>query len=282
MTNSKEVFNDLVSRIALKEDKSEIQSIVYLLLEKKFGLTKTQILAGKEMESVDPADFELLIHQMNHHVPIQYLLGEADFCGRAFMVNPSVLIPRPETELLIEEVKNHLLKTNSGSSNILDIGTGSGCIAITLALEIKDADVQATDISKQALITAQQNAENLTATVKFHEHDILHDEISFGVFDVIVSNPPYISEQEKKEMKQNVLAHEPHLALFAPQHDALAFYKVIASKSKNVLSPGGSVWVEINEHFGDEVVALFQEQGYYTVRIIKDFDQKNRIVTALR
>ncbi|MEY4929592.1 MAG: hypothetical protein RI909_316, partial [Bacteroidota bacterium] len=254
----------------------------YLLLEKKFGLTKTQILASKEMASVDPADFDLLIHQLNHHVPIQYLLGEADFYGRAFKVNPSVLIPRPETELLIEEIKNHLHKTNSAYSTILDIGTGSGCIAITLALEIKDATVQATDISKQALLTAQQNADNLTASVKFHEHDILHDEIPFGVFDVVVSNPPYISEQEKKDMKENVLAHEPHLALFAPQRDALAFYKVIASKSKNILSPGGSVWVEINEHFGDKVATLFQQQGYHAVRIIKDLDDKNRIVTALR
>lgn len=282
MTNSKELFNDLVSRITLNEDKSEIQSIVYLLLEKKFGLTLTQILAGKEIAFVDPSDFDLLIEQLNHHVPIQYLLGEADFYGRIFKVNPSVLIPRPETEFLIHEIKNHLLRKNSVSSKILDIGTGSGCIAITLALEIKEADVQATDISKQALTTAQQNAANLTASVKFYEHDILHDEIAFGSFDVVVSNPPYIAEQEKTEMKQNVLAHEPHLALFAPQHDPLAFYKVIASKSKNVLSSGGSVWVEINEHFGEEVVALFQQQGYHAVRIIKDLDDKNRIVTALR
>lgn len=280
MTNSKELFNDLVSRIKLKEDKSEIQSIVYLLLENKLGLTRTEIVAGKEITTMDPSVFDPFITQINDHTPIQYILGETGFYGRIFKVNSSVLIPRPETELLIHEILSILKKPHHERLRILDIGTGSGCIAITLALEIPQAIVQATDISKEAIHTAKQNSEAHGTYVKFHEHNVLEDEISFGPFDLIVSNPPYISEEEKVEMKKNVLEHEPHLALFAPAEDPLVFYKTIALKSKTALSPGGSVWVEINEYFGDDVVDIFKEQGYNSVRIIKDLDNKDRIVTA--
>lgn len=282
MTNSKELFNDLVSRITLKEDKSEIQSIVYLLLEKKLRLTKTEILAGKEIPIVEKAAFDTSITKINEHTPVQYILGEAEFYGRTFKVNSSVLIPRPETELLVNEIICTYLTPVSNPIRILDIGTGSGCIAITLALEIPRAIVHATDISKEAIITAMHNAESISASVRFHEHDILNEEISSGSFDLIVSNPPYISEKEKPEMKQNVLMYEPHIALFAPVNDSLAFYKAIASKSKTVLSPGGSVWVEINEHFGNEVADIFKEQDYHSIRIINDLDNKQRIVTARR
>ena len=282
MTNSKELFNDLVSRIKLKEDKSEIQSIVYLLLENKLGLTRTEIVAGKEITTMDPSVFDPFITQINDHTPIQYILGETGFYGRIFKVNSSVLIPRPETELLIHEILSILKKPHHERLRILDIGTGSGCIAITLALEIPQAIVQATDISKEAIHTAKQNSEEHGTSVKFHEHNVLADEISFGSFDLIVSNPPYISEEEKVEMKKNVLEHEPHLALFAPAEDPLVFYKTIALKSKTALSPGGSVWVEINEHFGNEVTDIFKVQGYHAVRIIKDFDNKDRIVSAFR
>jgi len=282
MTNSKELFNDLVSRITLKEDKSEIQSIVYLLLEKKLRLTKTEILAGKEIPIVEKAAFNTSITKINEHTPVQYILGEAEFFGRTFKVNSSVLIPRPETELLVNEIICTYLTPVSNPIRILDIGTGSGCIAITLALEIPRAIVHATDISKEAIITAMHNAESISASVRFHEHDILNEEISSGSFDLIVSNPPYISEKEKPEMKQNVLMYEPHIALFAPVNDSLAFYKAIASKSKTVLSPGGSVWVEINEHFGNEVADIFKEQDYHSIRIINDLDNKQRIVTARR
>ena len=282
MTNSKELFNDLVSRITLKEEKSEIQSIVYIFLEKKLRLTKTEILAGKEITVIDPATFYASIDQINNHTPIQYLLGEEEFYGRTFQVNSSVLIPRPETELLVHEIRYEFLKPGSEALRILDIGTGSGCIAITLALEIPRATVHATDISKEALNIAQQNAEALSASVCFHEHTILSDEISFGPFDLVVSNPPYISQEEKATMKKNVLMYEPHLALFAPAEDPLAFYKAIASKSRAILSEGGSVWVEINERFGDDVCNVFTDQGYQSVRMIRDLDNKNRIVTALR
>lgn len=280
MTNSKELFNDLVRRITLNEDKSEIQSIIYLLLEKKLGLTKTQILAEKEIASIDTSDFDLIISQLNAHTPVQYILGKAEFYGRTFNVNAAVLIPRPETELLVHEIIQESQKLKSGTIHILDIGTGSGCIAITLALEIPRTIVHATDINKEAISKARQNAEALHASVKIHEHNVLNEEISFGPFELVVSNPPYISEEEKAAMKQNVLMYEPHLALFAPTKDPLAFYRAIASKGRTALAPGGSVWVEINEHFGNEVIDIFKEQGYHSVRMIKDLDNKDRIITA--
>ena len=277
MTNSKELFNELISRVRINEDKSEIQSIIYLLLEKRLKLTKTEILANKAINSVDPSSFDSSIEQINANKPIQYILGEAAFYGRTFTVNSAVLIPRPETELLIHEIVSH---NKSKSPKILDIGTGSGCIAISLALEIDHSTVYASDISKGALEVARQNAKTLGAGVTFLEHNILTDEISVDQFDLIVSNPPYISQQEKESMKSNVLSHEPHLALFAPPEDPLAFYKSIASKSKKSLLPGGTVWVEINEHFGNEVALIFKKESYHPIRIIKDLDQKDRIVTA--
>jgi len=279
MTNSKELFNDLVSRVTLEEDKSEIQSIIYLLLEKKLNLTKTEILADKKITRIDRGLFDPLIGQINSHVPIQYILGEGEFYGRTFRVNSSVLIPRPETELLVHEITKTY---NHPSPRILDIGTGSGCIAISLALEFPGSTVYATDISPGAIDIAQQNAVSLGAPVNIYEHNILAEEISFNSFNLIVSNPPYISPGEKAAMKRHVLEHEPHLALFAPAHDPLSFYKAIAAKSKKALLQNGTVWVEINEHFGNEVADVFNEHGYHSVRIIKDLDRKDRVVTASR
>ncbi len=280
MTNSKELFNLLVKRISLREEKSEIQSIIYLLLEKKLGFSKTEILSAKETEPIEPIVFDPIIAAINAHTPIQYILGEAEFYGRTFMVNPSVLIPRPETELLVNEIRHDFLKHTTVAKHILDIGTGSGCLAITLSLEFPHAIVCATDISKRALITARKNAETLLAQVQFFEHNILTDQMLPGPFDLIVSNPPYILEDEKAQMKENVLAYEPPLALFAAAKDPLAFYRAIAAKCKPVLSSSGEVWVEINERFGNEVASIFLEHGYHSVRVIKDLDNKDRMVTA--
>jgi release factor glutamine methyltransferase len=280
MTNSKELFNDLVSRISLKEEKSELQSIIYLLLEKKLGLSKTEILAGKVISSLRSDIFDSIIRQINDHTPIQYILGEAEFYGRPFKVTPCTLIPRPETELLVNKIISEVLKRELPSPKILDIGTGSGCIATTLALEILHSMVQATDLSKEAIIVAQENAKELNASVNFAVHNILTEEIYPGKFDLIVSNPPYISAEEKTAMKKNVLDYEPHLALFAPANDPLAFYKAIALKGKSALTHDGSVWVEINERFGKEVMSIFKNQGYSSVHIIKDLDNKDRIACA--
>ncbi len=280
MTNSKELYNDLISQVTLDEDKSEIQSIVFLLLEKKIGLTKTDILAEKKILGIQPSYFRPFIKQINEHTPIQYVLGEAEFYNRKFSVNSSVLIPRPETEIMIHEIKRALMSIKSDHVRILDIGTGSGCIAITLALEIPQANVQATDISKEAIGVALQNSKKLNAPVIYHEHNILTNDILFGNFDLVISNPPYISEQEKGKMKKNVIEKEPHLALFAPSDDPLAFYKAIALKSKTILNPEGSVWVEINEQFGNNVIDIFMDHGFQSIRLIKDLDNKDRIISA--
>jgi len=280
MTNSKELFNDLVRQVTLKEDKGEIQSIVYLILEKELGLTKINILAGEYINPPDRSIFNRYLNRINNHEPIQYILGEEIFLGRKFKVNPSVLIPRPETELLVEKIKSFSQAQNK-SLRILDIGTGSGCIAISLALEIGDSVVTAIDVSEEALVCARQNAASLKADVNFFKLDILNEEIK-SQYDLIVSNPPYITLQEKSRMNKNVLDYEPHLALFAPGTDPLVFYKAIALKSKKALAGSGSLWFELNEHFGEDVKVILEEQDYRKVQILKDLDNKDRIAVAHR
>ena len=276
MTNSKELFNELVNQVRLDETRDEICSIIYLLLENKFGLTKVEVMTGKEIEPVKLDYFNDIIQRINRHEPIQYVLGKAEFYGRAFAVDGSVLIPRPETELLIRAV----LKEKKFSPTILDIGTGSGCIAITLAVEIPSSEVYAIDISKEALTVAQQNAKNLKAKVNFSKFDILANEKLEHRFDIIVSNPPYIAESEKKEMNSNVLDFEPPLALFVTDKDPLVFYKVIARRGKSLLKPGGKIFVEINERFGKELKQHFRNEGYGNVSIEKDINNKDRILMA--
>ena len=276
MTNSKELFNELVNQVRLDETRDEICSIIYLLLEDKFGLTKVEVMTGKEIEPVKLDYFKDIIQRINRHEPIQYVLGKAEFYGRGFAVDGSVLIPRPETELLIRAV----LKEKKFSPTILDIGTGSGCIAITLAVEIPSSEVYAIDISEEALTVAQQNAENLKAKVNFSKFDILANEKLEHRFDIIVSNPPYIAESEKKEMNSNVLDFEPPLALFVTDKDPLVFYKAIARRGKSLLKPGGKIFVEINERFGNELKQHFRNEGYSNVFIEKDINNKDRILMA--
>ena len=276
MTNSKELFNELVNQVRLDETRDEICSIIYLLLEDKFGLTKVEVMTGKEIEPIKLDYFKDIIQRINRHEPIQYVLGKAEFYGRGFAVDGSVLIPRPETELLIRAV----LKEKKFSPTILDIGTGSGCIAITLAVEIPSSEVYAIDISEEALTVAQQNAENLKAKVNFSKFDILANEKLEHRFDIIVSNPPYIAESEKKEMNSNVLDFEPPLALFVTDKDPLVFYKAIARRGKSLLKPGGKIFVEINERFGKELKQHFRNEGYSNVSIEKDINNKDRILMA--
>ena len=276
MTNSKELFNELVNQVRLDETRDEICSIIYLLLEDKFGLTKVEVMTGKEIEPVKLDYFKDIIQRINRHEPIQYVLGKAEFYGRGFAVDGSVLIPRPETELLIRAV----LKEKKFSPTILDIGTGSGCIAITLAVEIPSSEVYAIDISEEALTVAQQNAKNLKAKVNFSKFDILANEKLEHRFDIIVSNPPYIAEREKKEMNSNVLDFEPPLALFVTDKDPLVFYKAIARRGKSLLKPGGKIFVEINERFGKELKQHFRNEGYGNVSIEKDINNKDRILMA--
>lgn len=277
MTNSKELFTELVNRVTVPYSKAEIQTIIYLLLEKKLGLSQTEVLSGKKLE-VSPDEFDPFILRINQHEPIQYILGEAHFYGSVFKVNSSVLIPRPETELLVDEICRFARK-GMRPKTLLDIGTGSGCIAISLARELSETTIEAIDISDAALACAAENAASLNAQVTFSKVDILRENIP-GVFDLIVSNPPYITSAEKRSMNKNVLEFEPHQALFAPGTDPTIFYKAIGEKARKSLSSGGSLWFEINEHYGTELRKLMEVLGYQQIQIIKDLDNKDRILMA--
>lgn len=288
MKNSKALFQDLVKQIALNEDQDEIHSLAYAILENLLGLSRTDILSEKQIDtSKIAAKLSDVVKRVNQHEPIQYIFGEAYFMCRKFIVNPSVLIPRPETEelarLIISEMKDRSIqwKGNNSKIKILDIGTGSGCIPISLALEISNSEVFAIDISEDALHIAKQNATSLDAKVQFSRLDILNDEIPFQNLDVVVSNPPYIALSEKKGMGNNVVDHEPHLALFVEDDEPLIFYNAIASKSKRVLKSGGLLAVEINERFGKEVADLFKQNNFQEIEIIKDLSGKNRIVKGI-
>ncbi len=279
MTNSKELFQQLCSRLTLDEDADELTSLIYLLLEKKVGLSKTDILAGKAVQE-SLSSFESILFRINNHEPIQYILGEADFFGRSFIVNTAVLIPRPETELLVQSAIDIARNISAHTLNILDIGTGSGCIAISLACELRHSYVTALDISDSAIACTQKNADRHQTSINFLQLDILKEDLPPPQLDLIVSNPPYIDPVEKKDMRENVLAYEPHLALFTPEDDPLIFYRAIAQKSKHLLTHQGAVLVEINSRFGAEVAQLFKDEGYTQVDTIKDLDQKDRIVLA--
>lgn len=281
MKNSKTLFNDFVKQITLNESAEEILSIAYLVFENVLRLSRTEILSSKIIEA-SPSDEGRLLKiadRINQHEPIQYILGEADFFGRKFFVNNSVLIPRPETEELVRLMIDHSKRKNG--LKILDIGTGSGCIPTTLALEIPGSKVYATDVSEGALTVAEQNAKRNDASVEFIHHDILKEPIPLEGLDIIVSNPPYISKSEMQEMRHNVVDFEPHLALFVPNDDPLLFYRAIISKSRSALNKGGVLAFEINERFGKDVADLFLTSGFKEIKIHKDLSGKDRIVTGI-
>lgn len=275
MINSKTLFQQLTQKVHLPYDRDEIKSILYLLFEKEFGLSRTDILAEKEIPFNDPEKIDSLLQRINNEEPIQYILGEAAFFGRRFVVNPSVLIPRPETELIIQLAKAEI----SPPSSILDIGTGSGCLAITLAMEIPPCKVHALDLSDSALTVARTNTELLRANVHFINCDILKQTPDLINLDLIVSNPPYVMLKEREQMSRNVLAFEPSLALFVPDSNPLLFYYAIAQKGKKMLRPKGIVLAEINEKLGKQTSQLFEQVGYKT-EIVTDINGKDRIIRA--
>ncbi|MCE2996096.1 MAG: peptide chain release factor N(5)-glutamine methyltransferase [Cyclobacteriaceae bacterium] len=274
MTKSKLLFHELLNRIVLS-DRPEAEAIVYYLLEARFGITRQDVWNDSEVE-VDHGWIESAIQRINEQEPVQYVTGVAWFCGHRFQVNASVLIPRPETEQLVEEVKRHV----PPNAKVLDVGTGSGCIAISLALAMPDAQVFALDVSADALKVAQQNAAELNAIVTWLQADFLRDVLPLKNFDCIVSNPPYIRELEKSSMEPNVLRFEPHLALFVSDSNPLIFYQALAEKGKVILKMEGKILAEINAQLSSEVKLLFEKEGYQSVQLIKDMEGKNRFVSA--
>lgn len=280
MHNSKTLFSDFVRSITIEESDDEIATIAYMVFEEVFYLGKAEILTNKNV--VDPQQERLqeISKRINQYEPIQYILGKASFYGRTFSVSSAVLIPRPETEELVNVVKSHGNKFYSDAVSILDVGTGSGCIAITLALELRQAVVTALDVSKSALQVASENAHRLGASVNFQLHDILKQPIGFSP-DVIVSNPPYIPAVEKAQMPKNVTAYEPEVALFVPDDDPLIFYRALATTAEQSMRKGGLLAVEIHEAFGDDVKNLFLSHGFTNVEVVRDIYGKERIVKGI-
>ncbi len=220
-----------------------------------------------------------LLNELATNRPVQYVLGEAWFAGMKFFVNESVLIPRPETEELVEWIVGESQKLKVKNQKILDVGTGSGCIPISLKRKLPYTEVTAIDVSETALSVAKQNALNLHAAIAFSKLNFLEEKNwkLLPVYDIIVSNPPYIKQSEERSMAANVLSFEPALALFVPDNDALLFYRKIALFGKDHLSKSGSIFLEINEALGKEVVTLYEEAGY-TCELRKDLQGKDRMV----
>lgn len=239
-----------------------------------YYLGKDMILSPK-----DEKELESILSRLCNFEPIQYVQGTARFLGRTFRVASGVLIPRPETEELVER----MLEEVAPASRILDIGTGSGCIAVTLSKELPEAEVTAWDISGEALAIAGDNNRLLQTSVQFVQRDVLtYQPTEDEYFDVIVSNPPYVTETEKKDMEPNVLNWEPSGALFVPDSDPLRFYRRIGELGRSMLTVGGRLYFEINRAFGEAVASMLRKQGYTNVRIRKDISGNDRYVIAER
>ena len=280
MPPSKDLFRDFLSQISLHEDSSEINSLLFLILFSLLRLSQSFLAADLPVfvSASHQTKINEVISRINAEEPVQYILGSTYFYGRKFNVNPAVLIPRSETEILIEEVLKEIDPFSPGT--ILDIGTGSGCIAITLAKELPAKRVLAIDVSEGALKTAGENAQQLGASVELFKVNVLTDHLPASQLEVLVSNPPYVTDSESHTMKKNVLDYEPHLALFVPDHDPFVFYTTIARKGFAALTDSGKVFVEINERYGNEVSDIFKDAGFNTIRMAKDLQGKNRIVSA--
>ena len=276
---------------------NEANALIMILLEHYFGIDRVKMALEPELRL---SESELLtlhfaVKDLLKNKPIQYILGETEFCGMRFFVDENVLIPRPETEEMVKNIASRrdkacLVRTGcdvetDGRPSILDIGTGSGCIAISLAKLLKDSIVTAVDVSEKALEVAKKNAAANNVNVRFVLDDILNpknQELIDNQYDIIVSNPPYVCESEKSEMRANVLDFEPSTALFVSDNDPLIFYRKILEFAQKTLKPNGEVWFEINEKFGKEMQNLCLEKGFKNVEIIKDFRDKERIAIAKR
>lgn len=271
-------------------DEGEAKAIVRLLLEVRFGMNLADILCGKIEELSDDkiAQLNECIERLKKSEPIQYILEQEEFGGRIFKVAPGVLIPRPETYGLCKEIikeynRPYCALQPPEPMNVLDIGTGSGCIAITLALDLWNSNVTAWDISADALIIARENAHRLEAKVNLELEDALNitDE-NINRWDIIVSNPPYICDKEKKDMAENVLAYEPDTALFVPDDDPLKFYRAIAEYGIKSLKRNGMLAFEINPIYANETIFMLKELNYKNIRTVSDIFGKQRFTICYK
>ncbi|WP_291149854.1 peptide chain release factor N(5)-glutamine methyltransferase [Flavobacterium sp. UBA7680] len=279
----KQYRTQFIKELSPLYDAYEAESFFYLILEDKHRLRQIDLALNHELffSESDFAVWELLLAQLKKEVPIQYLLGKTSFYGLEFEVNENVLIPRPETEELVEWIINENKPFDKTKKlKILDIGTGSGCIAISLAKNLPHADVYAIDVSKKAIETAKRNANRNKVDVTFMFQDILETEELKCQFDIIVSNPPYVRNLEKEEIKKNVLDYEPHLALFVDDNDALVFYRKIASLAHNNLLENGQLYFEINQYLGKEMIDLLGKMDFINIDLRKDIYDNDRMISC--
>lgn len=275
-------YSEIWHRIATSYDDGEARAIARILIEELFGLSYTDIVCGatEQLSADDTLRLDTAVRRIEQGEPLQHVLGYADFCGNRFCVNGSVLIPRPETEWLVDEGAKLMdgciasdetqHKAPHSPKRILDIGTGSGCIAISLKLRLGDAYVEAWDISEEALRTAQDNADALKAEVVFRKRDALRADNTAAPWDLIVSNPPYICDSERSAMDDNVLLHEPHTALFVPDDDPLRFYRAIARYALLTLNIGGSLLFECNTRYAEATGTMLSDMGFEEVTVSDD------------
>jgi release factor glutamine methyltransferase len=264
-------------------DAAEAESFFYLILENKRQLRRIDLALQIDLEftAADVVGWDAILEQLKNEIPIQYILGMTNFYGLDFEVNENVLIPRPETEELVEWIiSNQQMNKSANAPRILDIGTGSGCIAIALAKNIPGSEVFAIDVSEMALATSKKNAECNKVSVTFLKKDILKTEDLEQQFDIIVSNPPYVRMLEQAEIRKNVLDNEPHLALFVEDDDALVFYRKIAALAKKNLSENGCLYFEINQYLGREMVDLLSSMNYSNIELRKDIYGNDRMVIS--
>ncbi|MEC3907671.1 peptide chain release factor N(5)-glutamine methyltransferase [Tamlana sp. 2201CG12-4] len=259
----------------------EIDSFFYLLIASFYKVSRLQLAMNAEASVESPQLILNALEQLKQQKPIQYILGETAFFGLAFKVNKHVLIPRPETEELVEWILSSA--DPDKQINILDVGTGSGCIAIALAKHLPNAKVYALDVSKDALSVAKENASLHGVNVKFIEADVLNlDHIEHLKFDIIVSNPPYVREREKRFMASNVLENEPHLALFVKDDNALLFYEAIVKFAVTGLVEQGALYFEINEYLGKDMILLLKQNTFDKVELKQDIFKKDRMIKGIK
>ena len=282
----------LLQELSAVYDEKEIECFFYLLLESYHGKKRIDLALNPEMEmdALQLIKWESALSELKNQKPIQYIIGQTEFYGLPFLVNENTLIPRPETEELVEWIIVESSKSAVGSLKILDIGTGSGCIAISLAKNLPNAEVFAVDVSEKALAVAKKNAEINKVKVNFVNADILkiNDLAELPTsniqhpthFDIIVSNPPYVRNLEKDEIKPNVLEFEPHLALFVEDTDALLFYRKTAELATKNLAQNGQLFFEINQYLGKETVELLVNLGFKSIELKKDIYGNDRMIQS--
>jgi release factor glutamine methyltransferase len=274
--NIQEAFKHLADRLTQVYERREATNIARIVFEDAFGIRHmTPAVAFPDISLLNTIRDRLLRRE-----PVQYILGEADFYGLKLKVTPDVLIPRPETEELVHQIiEDH--RKESSELHILDIGTGSGCIACVLAKHLPSSKVEASDISPEALEIARQNAQALGLPVTFHQMDLLSSALPRPnrQFDIIVSNPPYIPPSQRDKMPRRVLSFEPSLALFTTENDPLQYYRAILHYAEMALTPSGSIYLELNEFFAEDTASLFSDAGY-RVKLLRDMQGKWRILRA--